>query len=389
MPVYDQSRRFEVTSIFIKIESGILKTSKLTIIIKERFMSVMIDLLGLEISPEEQAILNHPNTSGVLLFARNIGATRDDIISLVNSIHVVRPELPVFIDQEGGNVVRIARRGFRSLPATHVYGDTYDLNPDTGIKLARRFGEIMASDLLNCGIDVSLAPVLDIHGSNTVIGGLDRAFHADPDAIIALGGAFIEGMHASGMPAVGKHFPGHGTCVDDSHIAMPIDTRTLKELTSHDLKPFVSLIKSKHLDGIMPAHITFPAIDAHATGYSSHWLKTLLRQQFKFEGIIISDCLGMTGADIGSLLKRSIQALEAGCNMLIAANQPREVLLNCLNQLPTEFNQENAVYLEQFKQNMRRFDANHVAPCIQPISQSSSVANTIASTIDNNPTKTI
>lgn len=353
-------------------------------------MSVIIDLLGLEILPEELAILTHPNTSGVLLFARNIGKTRDDIISLVNSIHAVRPELPIFIDQEGGNVVRIQRHGFRSLPAAHTYGDTYDIDPDTGIKLARRYGEIMARDLLECGIDISLAPVLDVHGPSTVIGGLDRAFHADPDVVIALGGAFIEGMHAAGMPAVGKHFPGHGTCVADSHISMPTDTRTLKEITAHDLKPFVSLMHSKHLDGIMPAHITFPAIDPeHATGFSSHWLKTIIREQLNFEGIIISDCLGMTGADIGSLQERSIQALEAGCNLLIAANQPRDVLLECLDNIPAKFNQENATYLTQLKQNMRRFNESYIAPSVQSVSQFKPTASEKTDDLDPNPTKTI
>jgi len=349
-------------------------------------MSVIVDLLGLEILPEELSILNHPNTSGVLLFARNIG-TRDQIISLVNNIHATRPDLIVFIDQEGGNVVRISRCGLRALPPARVYGDTYDINPETGVELARQYGEIMAADLIACGIDVSLAPILDVHGPNAIIGGLDRAFHADPDAIIALGGAFIEGMHAAGMPAVGKHFPGHGTCTADSHIAMPTDPRTIEELTAHDLKPFTSLIKSKHLDGVMPAHITFPAVDPkHATGYSSHWLKTILRKQFNFDGIIVSDCLGMTGADIGSLLTRSIQALEAGCNVLIAANQPRDVLLDCLNKLPAKFNLENTKYLTQLKQGIRRFNGVDGIPSLQAVKLS---FDENPKTLDKNPTKTI
>lgn len=352
-------------------------------------MSVIVDLLGLEILPEELPILNHPNTSGVLLFARNIGKTRDDIILLVNNIHAVRPDLPVFIDQEGGEVVRIRRCGFRSLPAAHTYGDTYDIDHDTGIKLARRYGEIMARDLLDCGIDVSLAPVLDVHGPSTIIGGLDRAFHANPDVVIKLGEAFIEGMHAAGMPAIGKHFPGHGTCVADSHIAMPTDTRTFTELTAHDLKPFASLIASKHLDGVMPAHITFPAVDTHATGFSSHWLKTILRGQFKFKGMIVSDCLGMTGADVGSLLERSIQALEAGCNLLIAANQPRDVLLDCLDKIPSKFNQANVKYIEQLKQNMRRFSKNYTAPSFQPVSQVQPGFALPVENLERNPTKTI
>ena len=355
-------------------------------------MSVIVDLLGIEILPDELALLNHPNTSGVLLFARNIGPTREAIISLVDSIHTIRPELIIFIDQEGGNVVRISRRGFRALPAAHVYGDTYDIDATTGLKLTQKYGEIMAHDLLECGIDVSLAPVLDVHGPSKIIGGLDRAFHSDPDAVTALGGAFIDGMHAAGMPAVGKHFPGHGTCVADSHLTMPNDTRTRDELMAHDLKPFISLIESQHLNGVMPAHITFPAIDPHhATGFSSHWLKTILREEFKFEGIIISDCLGMTGADIGSLLERSVQALEAGCNLLIAANQPRNLLLDCLNQLPTHVHQENMRYIEQFKQSMLRFTEPGKAQSLRALSQfqPEDVEISNSSGININPTKTI
>ncbi len=354
-------------------------------------MSVIVDLLGLEILPEERIILKHPNTSGVLLFARNIGQTREAITSLLDSIHTIRPELIVFIDQEGGNVVRISRCNFRALPAAHVYGDTYDIDSKTGCQLARKSGEIMAHDLLDCGIDVSLAPVLDVHGPNEIIGCLDRAFHTDPDVVIALGTAFIEGMRAAGMPAVGKHFPGHGTCVADSHITLPVDTRTLAELTTHDLKPFTSLIQSKHLSAIMPAHIILPAIDPnHATGFSSHWLKTLLREHFKFDGIIISDCLGMTGADIGNLLKRSVHALEAGCNLLIASNQPRDLLLDCLNQIPIHFNQENKPYLEQFKHMMRRFKKQtNVPSVIRPVQQAKPDTAEACKTFNTNPTKTI
>ncbi|MDF1683143.1 MAG: beta-N-acetylhexosaminidase [Legionellaceae bacterium] len=353
-------------------------------------MSVIVDLLGLEILPEELALLNHPNTSGVILFARNIGPTRDAIISLVDHIHAIRPDLIIFIDQEGGNVVRISRRGFRALPAAHVYGDTYDIDSTTGLKLAQKYGEIMAHDLLECGIDVSLAPVLDVHGPSKIIGGFDRAFHSDPDVVTALGGAFINGMHHAKMPAVGKHFPGHGTCVADSHLSMPTDTRTRDELMAHDLKPFVSLIKSKHLNGVMPAHITFPAIDPeHATGFSSYWLKTILRKQFEFEGIIISDCLGMTGADIGSLLERSVQALEAGCNLLIAANQPRDLLLDCLNQLPAHVHQENTPYIKQFKQSMRRFTEQGDTRAARARSQFQPAQAATFKSSDINPTKTI
>ncbi|MCH9757180.1 MAG: beta-N-acetylhexosaminidase [Gammaproteobacteria bacterium] len=342
----------------------------------------MIDLMGPTISPEEIALLQHPNTSGVIIFTRNI-KDREQLIALTEQIHTINPELTLFADHEGGYVQRIQRRGFRALPAAHVYGDVYDLNPDTGLQLAEQYGEHMARELRECGIHVSLAPVLDIHGPNPIIGGLHRAFHDKPETVTALTNAFIKGMHKAGMPSVGKHFPGHGFCTTDSHIDFPSDPRSLDELKACDLKPFTTLTESGVLDAVMPAHVKYPAVDSeYAAGYSSKWLHHILRDEIGFEGLIVSDCLGMTGADIGDLLTRGTQALNAGCNLLIAANQERPVLKAFLDALPTHYIEENQTYISNFKSKITPLPQTHTALGQTP-------ADTTSESAPFNPTKTI
>jgi beta-N-acetylhexosaminidase len=330
-------------------------------------MSLIVDLTGLEITAEEHTILENSSVSGVILFTRNVDS-REQVKQLTQSIRDIRPDLVIMADHEGGYVQRIQRRGFFALPAAQVYGDFYNTNPEAGLALAEQYGQQMAEDLLSVGIDLSLAPVLDVIGKSSIIGGLCRAFHEDPEVVSQIGDAFIRGMHAAGMPSVGKHFPGHGSCEADSHLALPCDERSLAEITAHDLVPFRNLIASGQLNAVMPAHILFPKVDPlHATGYSEHWLKLILRSQLGFKGFIMSDCLGMAGADIGPLPTRVTQALRAGCNGVIVANQPRNELLNLLAELSTEFNTTNHTYLDEFKQHMRRFMPGTPAPFDNPM----------------------
>lgn len=212
----------------------------------------------------------------------------------------------------------------------------------------------MAQDLLAHGIDLSLAPVIDLEDKSSVIAGLDRAFHANPDAVIDLAGGFIKGMNLAGMPAVGKHFPGHGS-VADSHIHMPVSSATLSELKNKDLKPFIELIKSGLLSAVMPAHVTYEAVDkANPAGFSSIWLQDILRQELGFKGLVISDCLSMKGADIGNLKTRAEKALQAGCDMLIICHQPRELLLELVQTISVKQSAESAARIADFKSQMLR-----------------------------------
>lgn len=315
----------------------------------------MIDIESTELSDIEREIIKHPNIGSVILFTRNF-ANPQQLEQLTHEIREINPYIFIATDHEGGFVQRFLRQGFRALPASRVYGDVYDLSPEVGIRLARQYGEIMAKDLLTFGIDLSLAPVLDLHDRSRVIARLDRAFHHNPDVIIALASAFIEGMNAAGMPAVAKHFPGHGSVSADSHTAMPVSLVSMDELKIKDLKPFIELIQKGLLSAVMPAHVTYKAIDVNKpAGFSTIWLQGILRHELKFKGLVLSDCLSMTGADIGNLMTRAEEAFKAGCDMLIVCHQPRHVLLELLQKITLPQSPESAARIAHFKNQMLRF----------------------------------
>lgn len=315
----------------------------------------MIDIEGTELNEIEQNLLKHPNVGAVILFTRNLTNPKQ-FTQLINQIRQANSEIFIAVDHEGGFVQRFLRHGFRALPAARTYGDVYDLNPDTGIQLAKFYGELMAKDLLAYGVDLSLAPVLDIQDINPVIAHLDRAFHQNPDVVIALAGAFIEGMNKAGMPAVAKHFPGHGSVATDSHKSMPVSQKTLNQLKAQDLKPFIALIQKGLLSAIMPAHVTYNAVDAeYPAGFSTVWLQEILGKELQFQGLVLSDCLSMTGADIGDLKTRAETALKAGCHMLIVCHQPRTVLLELVQTINVTQSADADARLHHFKQQMLRF----------------------------------
>lgn len=318
----------------------------------------MIDLLGPKILEEEMPILQHDKVGSVLLFTRNFENTQQ-LQQLTQAIHDIRPDIFIALDQEGGNIQRFQRHGFRALPAARVYGDVYDLNPDTGLKLAGQYGELMANDLLSYGIDLSLAPVLDLHDVSDIIAKLDRAFHHRPEVVAAIGLAFIQGMRKAGMPNVGKHFPGHGRIVSDSHLELPISSASKDSLYCQDLLPFTDLMQQQALDAVMPAHVVYKSIDPHwPTGFSKIWLQNILRQELKFQGLVLSDCLSMAGADIGTMDMRVQKALEAGCDMLIVCNQPRRELYALLQSKNGLASANSSARLNTFKKAMLRFSDN-------------------------------
>ncbi len=277
---------------------------------------LMLDLEGLQVSDVEKDLLSHPGTGGLILFTRNY-QDRQQLAELIRQIRAVRPEILIAVDQEGGRVQRF-RDGFVRLPPMAALGRRYDQAPQLAMAEATLLGELMASELTELDIDLSFAPVLDLdYGTSTVIG--DRSFHGDADAMIALASAFIDGMSAAGMAATGKHFPGHGHVVADSHLELPVDPRPLAEIEAADLRPFVAL--AQKLDGIMPAHVIYSAVENQTAGFSRYWLQTRLREQMGFRGVIFSDDLSMAGAHgVGGYPERARAALEAGCDMVLACN---------------------------------------------------------------------
>jgi beta-N-acetylhexosaminidase len=286
-----------------------------------RLGPVMVDVGGLELTPDDVERLQHPQVGGVILFARNFAAPLQ-LIQLTHSIRELRtPALVIAVDHEGGRVQRF-RHGFTPIPAMRELGKLFDRDPAQGIAAARGCGFVMGSELQAHGVDFSFAPVLDVdYGESGVIG--DRALHADPNVIAVLAEALQAGLNASGMMSVGKHFPGHGYVRADSHHEVPIDDRTLTEITARDLVPFQRLARSG-MGGIMPAHVIYPKVDSKPAGFSAVWLQRILREKIGFEGLIFSDDLMMEGASTaGGVVARANAALNAGCDMALLCNDPR------------------------------------------------------------------
>lgn len=279
---------------------------------------LMVDLCADSLSVQECKLLMSPQVGGVILFSRNFTSV-ERLADLISKIHDLRhPRLLVAIDQEGGRVQRL-REGFTQLPAIKLLGDIYDENPARACELAEITGWIMAVELRSIGIDFSFAPILDLnHGVSQVIG--DRAFHKDPEIVSTLALRYIHGMRKAGMQAVGKHFPGHGAVIADSHIDLPTDSREYQDILMEDLVPFQRMI-NQGLAGIMSAHVVYEKVDNNVATYSKKWLDTILRQQLEYKGVIFSDDLSMKAADCSDeYLGRTQKALQAGCDMVLICN---------------------------------------------------------------------
>jgi beta-N-acetylhexosaminidase len=285
---------------------------------KHNLGPVMLDVVGTELSIDDIRRIQHPLTGGVILFARNF-ENRQQLTALTMAIHLARPGVLIAVDHEGGRVQRFKTDGFTKLPAMRKLGELWDRNVLAATKAATDIGFVLAAELRACGVDLSFTPVLDLdHGPSGVIG--DRAFHRDARTVTLLAKSLNHGLALAGMANCGKHFPGHGFAAADSHIAIPVDERSLEEILTEDAAPYDWLGLS--LAGVMPAHVIYPKVDKHPAGFSKKWL-SILRNDMNFQGVIFSDDLSMEGASVaGSVVDGAHAALSAGCDMVLICNSP-------------------------------------------------------------------
>ncbi|MGE0371429.1 MAG: beta-N-acetylhexosaminidase [Gammaproteobacteria bacterium] len=293
---------------------------------------IMMGVAGCGLSAEERELLQQPQVGGVILFSRNYESPAQ-VAALTAEIHARRdPPLLIAVDQEGGRVQRF-RTGFTLLPAVARLGELYDIDPARARQYAEATGWLMAAELRSVGVDLSFAPVLDLaRGVSQVIG--DRAFHRDATVVAELAHSYVRGMRRAGMVATGKHFPGHGSVAQDSHLELPVDPRPYRELESEDLLAFRRMV-GHGIEALMTAHVVYRDIDPAPATFSRFWLQEVLRRRCGFQGVIFSDDLHMGGAEaIGDMAARARAALDAGCDMLLVCHgaEPVARLVEALAQ---------------------------------------------------------
>jgi beta-N-acetylhexosaminidase len=283
---------------------------------------VVLDIAGTTLSADDRRRLKHPLTGGLILFTRH-WVDRRQLTELTSAIKRVRPDLLICVDHEGGRVQRFRTDGFTHLPPMRCLGELWMKDALAATDAATACGYVLAAELRACGVDFSFTPVLDLDfGASSVIG--DRSFHRDPRVATLLAKSLMHGLLLAGMGNCGKHFPGHGYVKADSHVAVPVDKRSLKAILADDARPYEWL--STSLTGVMPAHVVYPKVDHRPAGFSPRWLKDILRGQLGFTGTVFSDDLSMEGArhlDGGDLsyAEAAALALDAGCDMVLLCNQ--------------------------------------------------------------------
>ena len=289
---------------------------------------LMVDVEGVVLTDEDKHVLLNPLIGGVILFTRNY-QNKSQLKALVAEIKDLRDsKLIIAVDHEGGRVQRF-REEFTSLPAVAKIC-TQETVEESHIELAKQHAWLMAAEVLECGIDISFAPVIDLDWKMSEVIG-DRALHQHPKAVATLAGAYIDGMHTAGMAATGKHFPGHGSVEADSHVALPIDRRPI-EAIRNDISPYRPLIQNG-LEAVMMAHVIYNKLNRLPAGFSEYWIQSELRGRLNFNGVVFTDDLSMKAADVvGDMQERVNLALYAGCDMALVCND-RAAVLNLIENL--------------------------------------------------------
>lgn len=285
---------------------------------------IMAGFEGTTLTPETEDLIRNHHVGGLILFSRNY-ENPEQLHTLIRDLQDVAASsstgLPLFIsvDQEGGRVARLTEP-FTEYPPLCCLGHAQSES------LAYRFGQSLAAELIDVGINMDYAPVLDVHTNpeNPIIG--DRAIASDPDTVAKLANSFIRGFKDKGMIPVGKHFPGHGDTHVDSHLDLPTVTRDAATLEAVELVPFRETI-AQGLEVIMTAHVIYTAWDKKNTAtFSKTILQDILRKQLGFQGVIMSDDLEMKAVEkyfpFDAFPRMGI---EAGLDMFLICNSVEKV----------------------------------------------------------------
>ena len=279
-------------------------------------LPALIGISGHEVGAEEEAAIRRWQPAGFILFSRNIDSV-EQVRGLTESLRKLCLHHPVIaVDQEGGRVVRTASLGL-NLPSP---ASLARLGSGGGVG---ELGAVTALALRYLGVNLNFAPVLDICHDPSAANALPgRCWGDNAQDVISRGGVYASNLRRGGVQSCGKHFPGHGWAEADSHVACPTDNRSAAQIR-RDLSIYRGL--ALELESIMTAHVAYQCFDGEVATYSPRLLKTILREELGFSGLIFSDDLSMKGAcgDEPPLV-RAQKALAAGCDMVLHCNHPEE-----------------------------------------------------------------
>ncbi len=306
-------------------------------------LACIFALSGTGITDAERALFKSSNPLGFILFKRNID-NPDQVGALVRDLKdLVGRDCPVLIDQEGGRVQRLRSPHWREYSPMKKFGDLYRSSPDEALEALRFETLRLTQELVEIGVNVDCAPVLDIiiQGAHDIVG--DRSFSDDPDIVSRLGLSVCRHFISSGITPIIKHIPGHGRAKADSHLELPHVDASYDELMKTDFAPFREISKSDVGAYVwaMTAHIIFSDIDSkHPVSVSPKAIKDVIRAEIGFDGILIGDDLDMKALDhYGSASDKALASLDAGCDLA----------LYCAGELPK---------MEELAQNLPKIGQN-------------------------------
>jgi len=297
---------------------------------KKLIKPVIYGLSGTTLTDEEKYFFSKNGGIGFILFARNI-VDKEQLRDLTYSLRqLMEGEVLILIDQEGGRVARMKPPHWNSYPTGQHFADLYQKNREEAKQdLFENFSKI-ATDLMEVGINVDCAPVLDILTPKThqVIG--DRAYGTDAKQVAELGRKVCEGLLSKGVYPVIKHIPGHGRGTSDSHLELPVVDCSIEELRETDFLPFKDLADQKFA---MTAHILYTAIDKINCATTSKTAIDLIRNEIGFKNILMSDDVSMKALK-GSFAQKSQAILDAGCDLVLHCNGNMDEMREINSVLP-------------------------------------------------------
>jgi len=281
----------------------------------------MVGFLGKSVSPDVASFIKEYKPGGVILFSRNLESV-EQMVDLTNSLQACSPHSPLLIsiDQEGGRVSRLPK-GFTIFPPSDLLGRS------NSTELAFAAAATIAKELKAVGVNMNMAPVLDVNSNpdNPVIG--DRAFGTTPEVVCKLGLATAAGLQENKVVACGKHFPGHGDTSVDSHKELPVVEASRERLEVIEFPPFRRAI-AQSVASLMTAHVLYRALDPELPAtLSSAIITKFLRQELQYDGVVLTDDLEMRAIiDHYGIEDAAVRAVLAGCDvLLICKDRDREI----------------------------------------------------------------